>query len=516
MNDLNIEQIEKMKVTELKNICKKLKIKNYSKMLKNELINILSTEEYINKIFINENDVTEKIETKIETKEEIKEIVNNPTISNDLTTNKDKIITFGKYKGKTFNYVIKNDLKYCEWCLSCEDSSHHGMNDFKNYLNNTDILIEIPTTTLNCTVLSKYYRFSNNFITLIQNFKINDIDYSECAQQKKDLLLGLPASDYGTYMDYLIRYNISKLLNKPFYDERCSRWTNELIFNENDNEEDIQIKIQNNLNLKKGIWDINNEIEIENITSIIKNSYDKLVNLSGNENDVLNVSISHSLSFGRGDIAKQYLNYFNNHNINILDATSKVETYIRQKIFDKNTIIQNPTLGNSELKIGADADLIIEDELIDIKCSKFMYGSNIKDFIQLFIYASLYYFKTGIQLRKITIYNPIKSYEKCILIDDVEIYEKIIKMLKDRVKLNNSPKEIKIVDYGPIIIDKTINSELKKCNHLCSISSLEKCCHCMDIRSFFSKNNDYPIYIDGVGWKNGGNRTSGYCPICKY
>ena len=72
----------------------------------------------------------------------------------------------------------------------------------------------------------------------------------------------------------------------------------------------------------------------------------------------------------------------------------------------------NPILGNTDLCIAADADLILDNELIDLKTSKYnKIGNNINDFIQLFVYASLYYKMTNKYINKLTIYNPLYMIE---------------------------------------------------------------------------------------------------------
>lgn len=47
-----------------------------------------------------------------------------------------ELINFGKYKGKEFNYVFKNDNKYCKWIYNKSKGTDFGNNKFIKYLSN--------------------------------------------------------------------------------------------------------------------------------------------------------------------------------------------------------------------------------------------------------------------------------------------------------------------------------------------------------------------------------------------
>ena len=64
---------------------------------------------------------------------------------------------------------------------------------------------------------------------------------------------------------------------------------------------------------------------------------------------------------------------------------------------------------------------------------KYNIGENINDYVQLFIYISLYFIKTGIKCKKITILNPVLSYEKYIDLSDWNNFDEIINLLKKRI-----------------------------------------------------------------------------------
>ena len=99
---------------------------------------------------------------------------------------------------------------------------------------------------------------------------------------------------------------------------------------------------------------------------------------------------------------------------------------------NKKNILCNPDLGNRELEILADADLIIDNEIIDFKCSKNLIGEEINDYIQIFIYACLYFIKNNIKCKKISIINMQKNIVYYIDLTNWNNYDNFINILKMR------------------------------------------------------------------------------------
>lgn len=333
------------------------------------------------------------------------------------------MINFGKYKNKPYDYVLKNDIKYCNWILT-QTTAHTGMNDFINFLKLNENNIKIPKGDINCSQLSLYYNNDYEFLNLFNDLNIehNILNF------KIDKIL-LPPDINGIYIDYLIRYKICIELNTEFNDNRCNIFISG--FHPNFNKVDIdklQLKIKSNIELNKEY--IYDDLYYT-LKEIVEQSYNNMKNFTAINNDILNVSLCHSLYFGEVK-ACEYFNYFIDNNVN--DNYDNLQNYIKNKInFKKENVFCNPILGNRDLKIGADADIIIDKELIDIKCSKYIIGDNIKDFTQLIIYICLYFHKTGIKCDKITIFNPILSYEKNINLSNWNNFDKIITILKNRI-----------------------------------------------------------------------------------
>jgi len=302
-------------------------------------------------------------------------------------------IKFGKYKNQTYEYVMKKDIKYCEWILT-QNTSYQSMIDFQKFLkeNSEDILRNIlkNNNSIKCSDLSQYMKYDKNIINLIKDYKITIYEISNEITIEE---YSLPDNIIGIFYDYFIRYVICKKKKIEF----------------NDNRANFILNCEN--------------ITIDN--KDIYNSYNNMKQNKATNQDILNVSISHSIFFGEVSA----LEYINHNDIISKKEHKNINKWIDKKILNKDIILCNPTLGDTKLKISADADLIIEDELIDIKTSKYnKIGNNITDFIQLFVYASLYYNKKKIYINKITIFNPLYLMEYSIEINN-DIIHKILDIL---------------------------------------------------------------------------------------
>lgn len=308
-----------------------------------------------------------------------------------IETTKSKMqITFGKYKMKTFEYVLNNDFNYCSWILT-QNSKHPNMLNFKQYIqhNSDEQQFTIPKGLINVSRLSRFY-YNNPLI--LDLFSGLFIEKKSIIKLTDNNIYNLPSTIYGSYIDYLIRYKICCINNLIFDDARC----NDILYSDID---DIFIRL-------------------------ITNSYTKMKNKVATYNDILNVSISHAVWFGEMD-ALFYCNAFcDNYNYDMFD------NYLKVKFINRH-ILLNPTLRNNELEIGGDADIINNKELIDIKCSKHI-GSNMNDYIQLFIYITLYYCSTNIKCTKISILNPILGYEYYINLSNWDRYDDLIYILQQR------------------------------------------------------------------------------------
>lgn len=351
------------------------------------------------------------------------------------------MINFGKHKNETYDNVFKNDIKYCNWVLT-QTTTHEGINNFKQYLKNNKRHL-IPKYQINCSSLSLYYCNDVDFLKLLNGLNIeqNTLNIIEQSYNGENTTLIqdennvnkilLPCNINGIYIDYLIRYLVCCELNKEFNDDRCDNFINGVQFVINADE--LPLKIKKNISSYSDDDEdfVKNDYICCYLKDNIEQSYNNMKLFNATNNDIFNVSLCHSFFFGEMTACK-YFDYF----IDVQpDNYEYLQQYIKQKINGNNeNILCNPTLGNRELKISADADLIINKELIDIKCSKKKIGDDINDFLQLLIYVCLYFYNTNIKCEKITIFNPIQHYEKYIDLTNWDNFEKVVEILKNRIQ----------------------------------------------------------------------------------
>lgn len=374
------------------------------------------------------------------------------------------IVDFGKYKGKTFKDV-ERDIGYCNWVLSVK-KTFGQLKQLQNYLQTVDF--KIPKGQVNCSYISVYYCQNKQFMNLIKDLQIKKtlMPTLECN--------GLPSNLKGQFIDYYIRYKISQCIGIPFRDNRCeivtdyhslwdvskkdipscylnSRDTFDILIDQDTisdkfNEDSINlhftddgivilygetVESETNFNSSHHETSSDKANKLAYLLATkrkIYQSYSNVRNGNSSLNDLLNVSISHSLFFAQFEHI-QYIDYF-------LETpemeNDKFDKYVRDMCIDlqPNDIKLNPTLGNSHVGIQADADLIIGDALIDFKCSSYDIGKN--HFVQLFIYHCLNYINNKHTCNKLIIINPILGIQYEMDISEWKHIDDMIQLLKMR------------------------------------------------------------------------------------
>lgn len=347
------------------------------------------------------------------------------------------MLTFGKYRGKTFEHVYDIDINYCDWVVSLPLSNSKNMKDFVAFVNTkrqNEGPRRITNGLINVSALSPCYRRVPEFLDLVNGLNI------ETTPLRGTLIpeTRLPGNTHGVYLDYLIRYQVCCALHREFEDMRCEsiclrEGYGPLVMSPKVEELDLP------QSFKRHIWkpDQNGPSEIdivfyEEIKELMRTGYMKMKSFTATPNDVLNVSLSHLLFFGEVT-AYNHFNHFQEAGSS--PTYEKLEEWVQRKLANnEGEVLCNPALGVAELKLQGDADIIIGDELIDIKCHSTFTGLYIYDFIQLFIYACLYFVMTGKRCKRITIFNPRLQYEKSIDLTGWNNFEPMIDLLRRRVQ----------------------------------------------------------------------------------
>lgn len=381
----------------------------------------------------------------------------------------DNKIKFGKYKGKFFDEILKNDKSYCLYILNkteCTGDFKQFQSYIKGHIDCLYNIDDIYKKQINCSKLCDYLK-NNNDIKSTLNEK-NIITNNICNITNKIQNSAL----FGIFVDYLVRYEIMKQLNN--INRFCDNRANNIIYSINifndihliifdefityenldiDILDDLTTEFFRNANISNVFYSYKyyliyeyynnilkyiNTLQLDNKNEILLklyqiksmvNSYDKCIAFNATLTDILNISICHFISFNE----HVYYNYINYNEILLTDKEyNNIIFYIKNKIYKKTNIICNPTLGSKDLMISADGDLIIDNELIDFKTSVNNIGCNNNEYIQLILYSLLYYIRTDIYISNITICNLLIGYEKTINIANYD-YRQLMCILLNRI-----------------------------------------------------------------------------------
>ena len=350
-----------------------------------------------------------------------------------------EVFTFGKHKGKKVTECFKENPSYISWIMKLDNPSNHQMKRIQEYYKDKkfyDINKLRQGRGINVSNLSNYLKEDKSVQNIIQKLTICENDVGKIHRSDE-----IEPCIHGQFIDYLLRYEMSLFKKESFKDDRCENnifLPNTLICYDHDkivtrevidiDEKEEKLKKHDiNMMNKGAVW-LNSSflflygthgINPDSISKILE-SYDKMQKSIANIKDILNVSLSHSIAFGRRDIEK----YINIKEQITPEDRNTLKNYIQNKVLSvsKDDILCNPTLGIPDLRICADADLIIGEELLDFKVSKYI-GNNVNDFVQLIVYAGLYLKKNSKFCKKLTIYNPLLGKENYIIIDKKIIYE---------------------------------------------------------------------------------------------
>lgn len=279
---------------------------------------------------------------------------------------------------------------------------------------------------LNVTTLIKLFDGKERSLLIHSYLKNNIVKedlYSRSYEYKSVVEKRRLQNKMGVFYDYFIRLYLSMLNNIRFKDDRCvyirsklenidkdkAENNNEKRENSDNNEgKDIDNENRNNDDeddeeeyTEKEKRQIKRYIECYNeITS--QELLDKSFFLSKKGVSLIwNMAQLHLVFFGHGSFELKENRIFVYVDIKNLEEL----TNILDKNFEHKTkLLLNPAVGG--FYFAGDADLIIDDTLIDIKCTKKTLV-NKKLFLQHLIYAFGYYKNCKETINKLVIFNPL-------------------------------------------------------------------------------------------------------------
>jgi len=337
---------------------------------------------------------------------------------------------------------IKEDIKYC-----INYTSHIKDIKLKKYLedflfeNHYKMIFKSGSLTdrfknINSNICyNSIYRniFNNNYNDTIKKYNILPL---KCTNIVK-LLHNIDPSITGSFIDYLIRRIICELLNIEFDDSRASWCLDSVdhICNSEDCKYSIEFEYQDEEAVFKKICTLPYcRLHSYNLTKLT-NQY-KTPDIIEH---IFITSLSHVEAFGacpNQDNVNRILEILGS---NFFDLYTPLMILCKNMIKNKETIKLNPVFGGKlkspvdNYNIPSDADLIINDCLIDIKCTKNKSNSKCCEILQLLGYSALSSFHTNNnnKINKIMILNILEGSIYKIDISNItdENYENYIKFL---------------------------------------------------------------------------------------
>jgi hypothetical protein len=337
---------------------------------------------------------------------------------------------------------IKEDIKYC-----INYTSHIKDIKLKKYLedflfeNHYKCIRKAGSLTdrlknINSNICyNSIYRiiFNNNYNDTIKKYNILPLKCSNIVK----LLHSIDPSITGSFIDYLIRRIICELLNIEFDDSRASWRLDSVdhICNSEDCRYNIEFEYQDEVEVFKKICTLPYcRLHSYNLTKLTK-----IYKTQDIIKEIFITSLSHGEAFSvcpNQDNVNKMLDILK---YNMFDLYTPLMILCKNIIENKELIKLNPVFGGKlkppvdKYNIPSDADLIINDCLIDIKCTKNKSNSKCCEILQLLGYSALSSFNADNhkKINKIMILNILEGSIYKIDISNItnKNYENYIKFL---------------------------------------------------------------------------------------
>ena len=301
------------------------------------------------------------------------------------------LISTWKYKNKTLKDVYEADLDYCLETLrrNAQFEKYINTRYVKDINSSEEEFDKLKLLAHNVTILTKQLK-------PYHKIRIYECFGEHSGIQEKQVHEGTCYSNYiiknklysanGLFYDYLIRKHVSNLQNKDAFDSRAERM------------------------IDQGYTDYDPDYKIYQ---------DKTNQVLDILPTVYRVSCLHKLFF------REKVENFNPKMIN-LDNIKETLNYISSLENIENALL-NPDCDG--IYFAGDADMVIDDTIIDFKVSKYA-GVVMDHFLQLIFYAAAFYINEGKEMRKFLIYNPLLGLEYTLELKNLDL-NKLVAFFED-------------------------------------------------------------------------------------
>lgn len=292
------------------------------------------------------------------------------------------LISTGKYKNKTLKEVYEADLNYCLKTLrrNVQFEKYINTRYVKDVNSSKEEFDKLKLPAHNVTTLTKQLK-------PYHHIRIYDCFGEHDGIQKKQVHEGTSYSDYiikrnlysanGVFYDYLIRKYVFNLKNEYAFDSRA-----ETMIDQGYTDYELDYAIYQD--------------KTNQVLDILPTVY--------------RVSCLHRLFFG--DKVEDY----NPMMLNLENIKTTLNYISSLKNIESSLL--NPACGG--IYFAGDADMLIDDTIIDFKVSKNA-GVGMDNFLQLVFYAAGFYINEGKEMRKFLIYNPLLGLEYTLELKNLDL-----------------------------------------------------------------------------------------------
>ena len=299
----------------------------------------------------------------------------------------DPVIVCGRHAGETYECVWKTQRSYCDWAVN--SVTHGSLLPFAQWCEERLLTERVCLPHgVNASEAARRIQFDAEFGALLPALDYVTVDVHAPTERPA----GVGTDFYGTYMDYFARHHLSSRMHVPFTDFRAESVRSNI--------EDLPDEYDS-----KDYYPRNSNTKVLEAAPFLAAyaSCRSNINTRAIAGDIFRTSLAHSAFFMRD--TRDVTFHAAYAPLATMDA---VISFLDTLSLDGMRL--NPAMGNMDVGVVGDADLLCDLDLIDIKTSTA--PTQRSHWVQLFVYAALHYANTGTRLHRLVVYSPLagKTY----------------------------------------------------------------------------------------------------------